>query len=83
MKTKLVHVLYLGEYLHSEIVEMKYGHLCALFVFGLVGTQLSKAACMLNFESLWSRMWWSKRSNAFRKTAKKNVIAQPLSKFYA
>ena len=62
---------------------MKYGHLCALFVFGLVGTQLSKTACMLNFESFWSRMWWSKRSNAFPKTAKKNVIAQPLSKFYA
>ena len=27
-------------YLHSDTVKMKYGHLCALFVFGLVGTQL-------------------------------------------
>ena len=25
-------------------------------------THLSKAACMLNFESFWMRMWWSIRS---------------------
>lgn len=39
-QTKLVPVLYLGEYPYSETVKMTYGHLCALFVFGLVGMQL-------------------------------------------